>query len=124
MKLELRFLGAAQEVTGSLYLLRTPKHTVMLECGLLQGGGDAEDRNAEPFPFDLDEIDAVVLSHAHIDHSGRIPLLVKRGYRGPIYAHHATKALCRIMLPDSGYLNEKDAEWENRIILHRQEARR
>jgi metallo-beta-lactamase family protein len=114
VKLRLQFLGAAREVTGSLYLLSTPRHTLLLECGLLQGAGDTEDRNSEPFPFAPGEIDAVVLSHAHIDHSGRIPLLVKRGYRGPIYAHHATEALCRIMLPDSGYLNEKDAEWENR----------
>lgn len=114
MKIQLQFFGAAGEVTGSLYLVRTSRHTVMLECGLLQGGASTEDRNSAPFPFELDEIDAVVVSHAHIDHSGRIPLLVKRGYRGAIYTHHATRALCEIMLPDSGYLNEKDAERDNR----------
>jgi len=114
MTFELEFFGAAGEVTGSLYVLRTGAHTVLLECGLVQGGAENEQRNRDPFPFRVDEIDAVILSHAHIDHSGRVPLLVKRGYDGPIYAQEASKALSGIMLPDSGYLNEKDAEWENR----------
>lgn len=114
MSMELQFLGAAGEVTGSMYLLRMPQHTVLLECGLVQGGRKAESRNADPFPFDVADIDAVIISHAHIDHSGRIPLLVKRGYTGPIIAQNATRDLCRIMLPDSGYLNEKQAEWENK----------
>jgi metallo-beta-lactamase family protein len=114
MSLDLQFLGAAGEVTGSMYLLRTPQHTVLLECGLVQGGRSAESRNAEPFDFDIADIDAVVLSHAHIDHSGRIPLLVKRGYSGPVFTQNATKDLCAIMLPDSGYLNEKQAEWDNK----------
>lgn len=114
MKLQLQFFGAAEEVTGSLYVLRAGRHTLMLECGLLQGGRENELRNERPFPIAVEEIDAVVLSHAHIDHSGRVPLLTKRGYRGPIYAQEATRALCGIMLPDSGYLNEKDAERENR----------
>ena len=113
MDLKLEFHGAAGEVTGSMYVIRTPTHAVMLECGLQQGGNGADARNREPFPLREDDIDAVILSHAHIDHSGRVPLLVKRGYSGPIYAQNATCALCRIMLPDSGYLNEKDAEWEN-----------
>jgi metallo-beta-lactamase family protein len=112
--MELQFFGATGEVTGSLYLIRTGGHTVMLECGLIQGGDETEDRNREPFPFDVGCIDAVILSHAHIDHSGRIPRLVRQGYTGPVYAHEATKALCEIMLPDSGYLNEREAEWENR----------
>lgn len=114
MTYSLQFFGATEQVTGSLYLLRTAKHTVMLECGLIQGGRTEEARNRDPFPVAVDEIDAVVLSHAHIDHSGRLPLLVKRGYKGPVYTQHASKALCEIMLPDSGYLNEKDAEWENK----------
>jgi metallo-beta-lactamase family protein len=80
----------------------------------VQGSPDEDDRNREPFPFNVDEVDAVVISHSHIDHSGRVPLLVKQGYTGPIYTHEASKALCEIMLPDSGYLNEKEAEWENR----------
>lgn len=118
MSMQLQFLGAAGEVTGSMYLLRMPNQTVLLECGLVQGGRKAEARNADPFPFDVAEIDAVIVSHAHIDHSGRIPLLVKRGYKGPIIAQNATRDLCRIMLPDSGYLNEKQAEWENKHRKH------
>jgi len=114
MDIEIQFWGAAGEVTGSLYLISTPHHKFLLECGLIQGGREAEERNREEFPLAVGEIDAVVLSHAHIDHSGRIPLLVKRGYQGPIFTQNATRALCAIMLPDSGYLNEKDAEWENK----------
>ena len=114
MSLSLQFFGAAGEVTGSLYVLCTGQHTVLLECGLVQGGEENERRNREEFPFAIDAVDAVILSHAHIDHSGRIPRLVREGYSGPIYANEATKALCEIMLPDSGYLNEKEAEWENK----------
>ena len=114
MSFELQFCGATREVTGSLYVIRAGGYTVLLECGLVQGGAEDEERNRDPFPFAVDDVDAVILSHAHIDHSGRVPLLVRRGYKGPIYTQDATKALCEIMLPDSGYLNEKDAEWENR----------
>jgi metallo-beta-lactamase family protein len=114
MSVELEFCGAAGEVTGSLYVIRTAEHTVLLECGLVQGGRAAEARNRDPFPVSMEDIDAVILSHAHIDHSGRVPLLARRGYRGPVYTQNATRALCHIMLPDSGYLNEKDAEWENK----------
>lgn len=120
--MELEFCGAAGEVTGSLYVIRTGAHTILLECGLIQGGSAAETRNREAFPFNIAEIDAVVLSHAHIDHSGRVPLLVRRGYDGPVYTQHATRALCEIMLPDSGYLNEKDAEWDNKKRHERGEA--
>lgn len=114
MTFDLQFFGATEEVTGSLYVLRTDDHTILLECGLVQGSRKEEARNAEPFPVPINEIDAVVVSHAHIDHSGRVPLLVKRGYRGPIFTQNATRELCAIMLPDSGYLNEKDAEWANK----------
>ena len=114
MTFELQFFGATERVTGSLYLLHAGSSTIVLECGLVQGSPDEDDRNREPFPFDVDDVDAVVISHSHIDHSGRVPLLVKQGYSGPIYTHEASKALCEIMLPDSGYLNEKEAEWESR----------
>ena len=114
MSLQLQFFGATGEVTGSLYVLRTGSHTVLLECGLIQGGAQNEERNRQDFPIDIDEVDAVILSHAHIDHSGRTPRLARQGYSGPVFVHEATKALCEIMLPDSGYLNEKEAEWENK----------
>jgi metallo-beta-lactamase family protein len=114
VSIDLEFHGAAGEVTGSLYVIRTGAHTLLLECGLIQGGREAEKRNRDPFPLPVDDIDAVILSHAHIDHSGRVPLLARRGYAGPVHTQNATRALCRIMLPDSGYLHEKDAEWDNR----------
>ena len=93
MTFRLQMFGAAEQVTGSLYVIRTNNHTVLLECGLIQGSGAEERRNQDLFPVPISEIDAVVLSHAHIDHSGRVPLLVKRGYDGPMYVQHATRAL-------------------------------
>src|SRR5690606_6586381 len=111
--MQIRFLGAAGGVTGSCYVLKTSRHTLLLECGQVQGRREDEARNRLPFPVPIDEIDAIVLSHAHIDHSGRLPLLHRDGYRGPIYTHSASRAPCEIMLRDSGYLHEKDAEWEN-----------
>jgi metallo-beta-lactamase family protein len=112
--MDIQFLGATGRVTGSCYLIRARGHSILLECGLVQGGDEDREANREPLPLATSEIDAVVLSHAHIDHSGRLPLLMKHGYTGPIYTHHASRALCTIMLRDSGYLHEKDAEWENR----------
>jgi metallo-beta-lactamase family protein len=111
---QIEFFGAAGEVTGSCHVLTVGDRRVLLDCGLIQGSRKDEARNAEPFPFDPASVDAVVLSHAHIDHSGRLPLLVRAGFRGPIHAQAATRDLCRIMLKDSGYLQEKDAEIENR----------
>jgi metallo-beta-lactamase family protein len=108
------FHGAAGEVTGSCHLVEAAGKRLLLDCGLIQGSAKDEKRNHEPFPFDPKSIDAVVLSHAHIDHSGRIPLLIKQGFRGKILTHAASIDLCRIMLKDSGFLQEKDAEWENR----------
>ncbi len=112
--MELTFLGAAGEVTGSCYLLRAQGQNILLEFGQIQGSRREERANTDPLPLPVEAIDAVVLSHAHIDHSGRLPLLVKQGYRGPIYTHRATRALCEIMLRDSAYIHEKDAEWENK----------
>src|SRR5690606_27662466 len=111
--MDLTFLGAAQTVTGSCYLLRVNGRRVLLECGQIQGSREDEEKNRERLPVDVDALDAVILSHAHIDHSGRLPLLCKQGYTGPIYTHDASRALCEIMLRDAAYLHEKDAEWEN-----------
>ncbi len=110
----IQFLGAAGEVTGSCFLLRFSGRQVLVDCGLIQGRPVDEARNKDPFPFDPSLIDAVLLTHAHLDHSGRLPLLVKRGFSGPIYAQTATRDLCQIMLRDAAYINEREAEWENR----------
>lgn len=112
--MQIEFFGAAREVTGSCHLITVRGRRLLVDCGLIQGSAKHERYNREPFPFDPAEVDAVVLTHAHLDHSGRLPLLVKRGFRGTIHTHRATADLCRIMLEDAGYLNEKDAEWENR----------
>lgn len=112
--MELTFLGAAERVTGSCYLVRMNGRSLLLDCGQFQGKPETEKLNFEPLPVAVQDIDAVVLSHAHIDHSGRLPLLKKQGWHGPIYAHEGTRDLCAVLLRDSGYLHEKDAEWENR----------
>lgn len=112
--MKISFLGAAREVTGSCFLVETGGRRVLVDCGLIQGTAADEKRNRNPFPFNPQAIDAVVLTHAHLDHSGRLPLLVKAGYRGPVYTQRASRDLARIMLKDAGFLNEKDAERENR----------
>jgi metallo-beta-lactamase family protein len=112
--MKLTFLGAAGTVTGSCYLLQTSRATLLLECGQIQGSPTEEALNRLPLPVPAASIDAVVLSHAHIDHSGRLPLLHSEGYDGPVYTHDATRALSGVMLRDSAYLHEKDADWENR----------
>ena len=112
--MELEFYGAASGVTGSCHILRTGDRRFLLDCGLIQGRREEEERNREPFPFDPREIDAVVLSHAHIDHSGRLPLLVKEGFKGPIFTQSATRDLCEVLLLDSASLAERDTEYENR----------
>lgn len=117
--MDIRFFGATREVTGSCFLVTVGGQRVLVDCGLIHGSLEHERHNYEPFPFDPGEIDAVVLTHAHLDHSGRLPLLTKRGYDGLIYMHRASADLCRIMLEDSGYLNEKEAEWENRKRLRK-----
>lgn len=112
--MRIEFFGAAGEVTGSCHLVHAAGKRVLLDCGLVQGGREEHARNAKPFPFDLATIDAMVLSHAHIDHVGRLPLMVRRGYRGPVYTQRATADLSRIMLEDSARLAASDVERENR----------
>ncbi len=114
MTINVQFFGAAGEVTGSCHLVTVGQKKILLDCGLIQGRAQDEARNRDDFPFDPASIDAVVLSHAHIDHSGRLPLLIKAGFRGTIYTHRACRDLCRIMLKDSAFLYEKEVQWENR----------
>jgi metallo-beta-lactamase family protein len=110
--MHLKFLGAARTVTGSCHLLRVGERTVLLDCGQVQGSRLEEQSNRVPLP--VGQVDAVVLSHAHIDHSGRLPLLRKQGFTGPIFTHRATAELCAIMLRDAASLHERDAEWETK----------
>ena len=112
--MELEFFGAAGEVTGSCHILRVGGRQVLLDCGMIQGSKKDEARNADPFPFEASEIDAVVLSHAHIDHSGRLPLLVRRGFKGHIHTQNASRDLVNILLRDSANLQERDAQWQNK----------
>ncbi|WP_455206579.1 MBL fold metallo-hydrolase RNA specificity domain-containing protein [Kaarinaea lacus] len=111
---KLTFFGSTDGVTGSMYLLETSHARVLLECGLFQGVKEDEDSNRDPFPFDIKSINAVVLSHAHLDHTGRIPKLVSDGYKGTIYMTRPTSELLDIMLKDAAYLSMRDAEWENK----------
>jgi metallo-beta-lactamase family protein len=108
---EIEFVGAAREVTGSCHVLRVAEKTVLLDCGLFQGKrSDAQEKNLR-LPVPIDEIDAIVLSHAHIDHAGRLPFLVRHGYAGTIWCTPATRDLCAVMLADSAHIQEKDAEF-------------
>ncbi len=112
--MKVKFCGASIGVTGSCHLISTDKHQILLDCGQFQGGKETEHMNEEPFPFDPTAIECVVLSHAHIDHCGRLPLLVKRGFKGAIYCTDATADLLNVMLKDSAYIHEKDAEWQSK----------
>ncbi len=112
--MKIQFCGATTTVTGSCHLLSTENHKILLDCGQFQGGKALEEMNAEPFPFQPAEIEALILSHAHIDHCGRIPLLVKRGFEGNIYCTDATADLLQVMLKDSAYIHEKEAERKSR----------
>lgn len=115
--MKIKFCGASSGVTGSCHLLTTDSHKILLDCGQFQGGKAQEAMNYEPFPFEPSEVECVILSHAHIDHCGRLPLLVKRGFTGKIYCTDATADLLDVMLKDSGYIHEKDAEWKSRKAL-------
>ena len=108
------FLGATKTVTGSNFLVEGAGKKFLVDCGMYQGSAKDEMKNNEEFPFDVNEIDFMLLTHAHIDHSGRIPKLYKEGYRNPVITTKATKDLCSIMLPDSGHIQEQEIEWRNR----------
>lgn len=112
--MKIRFLGAAQTVTGSKYELSCRQERILIDCGLFQGLKDLRLKNWEAFPVDVTKIQAVIVSHAHLDHSGYIPLLVKSGFRGKIYATPPTRELCRLLLLDSAYLQEEEAKFANK----------
>src|SRR6266850_5287314 len=117
--MKITFWGAARTVTGSMHHLEIKGKRYLLDCGLYQGHRkDAENRNRD-LPFDARSIDAVLLSHAHIDHSGNLPTLVRNGFAGPIYTTPATIDLCLAMLADSAFLQQKDVEFCNRRRRHR-----
>lgn len=109
--MEIEFIGAAREVTGSCHVLRVAGKTVVLDCGLFQGKRSESNEKNTRLPVPIAEIDAIVLSHAHIDHAGRLPFLVREGYQGTIWCTPATRDLCAVMLADSAHIQEKDAEF-------------
>ena len=119
--MNIRFLGGAQTVTGSRYLVSANGSRVLVDCGLYQGLKNLRLRNWQPLPLNGDEIDAVLLTHAHVDHSGYLPALYRRGYRGPVYCSRGTRDLCRVLLPDAGYLQEEDARYANMRKFSRHE---
>lgn len=112
--MKLRFLGATRTVTGSRYLVQAADKTLLIDCGLFQGYKELRQRNWEAFTVEPSQIDAVILTHAHLDHSGYLPLLVKQGFRGRIYCTPPTLELCKLLLPDSGYIQEEDARRANK----------
>ena len=109
MSLNIRFLGGASTVTGSKYCVEHDGKRLLVDCGLFQGYKQLRLRNWNPLPTPASEIDAVILTHAHLDHSSYVPLLVRQGYQGRIHTTAGTKALCAILLPDSGHIQEEDA---------------
>ena len=112
MKIE--FLGGARSVTGSCYIVRNNDFTLMVDCGMFQGRRELRDRNSLKPLFDPSKVDVILLTHAHIDHSGLIPKMIKYGFKGKIVSTKATADLCSIMLPDSAHIQEMDVKWVNK----------
>src|SRR5438105_7328871 len=113
----LSFWGAAGTVTGSKYLIETDRARVLVDCGLFQGGHELRDRNWQEPPFNAASVDAVIITHAHIDHTGYLPRFVSHGFRGPVYCSRGTADLMKILLPDSARLQEEEADYRNRHAL-------
>lgn len=111
--MNITFLGATKMVTGSNFLVEGAGKRFLVDCGMYQGKATDEMENEAPFLYNPADIDFMLLTHAHIDHSGRIPKLYNEGFRGPVYATKATCELCSIMLPDSGHIQEQENEWKN-----------
>lgn len=120
--MQLTFLGAAGEVTGSSYLIETGNVKFLVDCGMFQGGREADRKNRNAFAFDPKTLDFVLLTHAHIDHSGLLPRLAAWGFRGPVYCTTATADLLQVMLKDSAHIQEKEVEWRNKSRRHTQTA--
>jgi metallo-beta-lactamase family protein len=114
MNLRLSFLGGAGTVTGSKYLLESASNRILIDCGLFQGSRSLREKNWESFPVQPSGISAVVLTHAHLDHSGALPLLVKHGFEGVVICSEATASLCEVLLRDAGHLQEQDARYANK----------
>src|SRR6266849_3726652 len=110
----LSFWGAAGTVTGSRYLIETDHQRVLIDCGLFQGLKELRQRNWQPPPFNASSVNAVIITHAHIDHTGYLPRFVNQGFRGPVYCSRGTADLMRILLPDSARLQEEEADYRNR----------
>ena len=119
--MKITFLGATKMVTGSNFLVEAAGRKFLVDCGMYQGRAEIEEENYREFDFNPAEIDFMLLTHAHIDHSGRIPKLYNEGFKGPIYAHKATCDLCGIMLPDSGHIQEMESEWKNKKRIRKGE---
>ena len=117
--MKITFLGATKIVTGSNFLVEAAGKKFLVDCGMYQGNAELEMKNYKEFDYNPAEIDFMLLTHAHIDHSGRIPKLYNEGFKGPIYAHKATCDLCAIMLPDSGHIQEMESEWKNKKRLRK-----
>ncbi|MCX4186270.1 MBL fold metallo-hydrolase RNA specificity domain-containing protein [Methylophaga sp. OBS4] len=115
--MRITFLGGTETVTGSKFLVESGETKILVDCGLFQGYKWLRERNWQPLPLDIDKLDAIVLTHAHLDHSGYIPVMYQHGYRHPVFTHSASKDLCSILLPDSGHIQEQDAEFYARHKL-------
>ena len=118
---KITFLGATRTVTGSNFLVEGAGKKFLVDCGMWQGKAEMEEENRQDFEFNPAEIDFMLLTHAHIDHSGRIPKLYKEGFRNKIYAHKATCDLCALMLPDSGHIQEMESQWKNKKRMRKGE---
>ncbi|MFH1652883.1 MAG: MBL fold metallo-hydrolase, partial [Pseudomonadota bacterium] len=109
--MKLQFLGGTGTVTGSKFYLHDKRHSWLVECGLFQGLKELRERNWRPLPFNVADLDAIILTHAHVDHSGYLPVVVRDGFQGPVFASEPTVELCKILLPDAGYVQEEDARY-------------